>query len=1022
MPNNPPCLVCDCPEYIHDPDIAGAICGCEHAELEHGQRPPPPPPPSLPPKGGIPGRCEGWYLAGGIPSTKSVCSRPGCGAKWFLHHPPPNSTPSLSGISSTVPSATPRLVGPWQAPTRSAATTSALGTATSSVLGSTPWVKTRQINVPRDGRVTNHEILEGINGRHTSTLPAPNRFVTAANQVKESKSSSRKHTDYDPCFRQSDNWVQNFQVILLPATDSTIFPPEHSHAFSQKNRPNFKLCIGQLEEQLESISLFGLSFPLTVQAHSKTANIFPALYSAIYNHCQSKGLTPEKIGFPAIPPSTPSSSPLLMCHLGNKVGGKITVKQSMLITNNDWMLEKLSQTTGGGEIPLSVERRQVVFFSFKRPLMGPLRDSLIHPCHVYHFLNTQRPFEGKETYDVDCLPSCPQLSNPPSPTSELSALTSSGSSSSPLVQQRSDSLSSIESFQPRQRQRRESDAEYVPSRSSTPAFPIIIATRSSVPPPVEPPAVIPLAPTPAPELTVAPVPSATPVTQPGILPVLTENSGAPTPPLVDHFASLMAQEVSWITSSRLWRTSIVNQCTQDVGLSVDALSIEDAALALIEKVHRHHSGDPLPFPEGVDVRTFNFDRLLTGDKYCRIGRIQGEQRPGYGTGPLQAVVRKAIQIITSNGLYFKPYGGDIVTWAFQSETSPACQVFARTTGTLLALHLICLRSTAHPVYAGIYLLLARGFTYCMAPERIAKIDANLGTDLYFWTSLQDRNPAALGNPASIIHQLIATHMTRTSLSEINACDDPAIWEGITKELYASALFKTFQHNLSDNSPDLVALREGFNLPLDGIDRKFLWAFSDENTASVIGGMLGRRLEDVQALLDHLDFGQQVDPLMDSLKGQLKVYLEGNGHPQSLVADGFFASENIPAEDEETFRAEKFLEACTGNRLEPASQSWMIRVNFRQPEPVAPVIRRSKETNEDFQARQDAARNAPHVHPPTVKFKQCSTTVIFYRSPWLVQRLQGVSATATEGEYSQDLERFFHLAFVSQGGMLEYTTG
>ncbi|KAJ8079861.1 hypothetical protein PM082_016686 [Marasmius tenuissimus] len=376
-------------EYIHDPDIAGAICGCEHAELEHGQRPPPPPPPSLPPKGGIPGRCEGWYLAGGIPSTKSVCSRPGCGAKWFLHHLPPNSTPSLSGIFSAVPSATPRLVGPWQAPTRSAVTTSALGTATSSVLGSTPWVTTRQINVPRDGRVTNHEILEGINSRHTSTLPAPNRFVAAANQVKESKSSSRKRTDYDPCFRQSDNWVQNFQVILLPATDSTIFPPEHLHAFSQKNRPNFKLCIGQLEEQLESISLFGLSFPLTVQAHSKTANIFPALYSAIYNHCQSKGLTPEKIGFPAIPPSTPSSSPLLMCHLGNKVGGKITVKQSMLITNNDWMLEKLSQTTGGGEIPLSVERRQVVFFSFKRPLMGPLRDGLIHPCHVYHFLNTQ---------------------------------------------------------------------------------------------------------------------------------------------------------------------------------------------------------------------------------------------------------------------------------------------------------------------------------------------------------------------------------------------------------------------------------------------------------------------------------------------------------------------------------------------------------------------------------------------------------------------------------------------------------
>ncbi|KAJ8079858.1 hypothetical protein PM082_016683 [Marasmius tenuissimus] len=474
-----------------------------------------------------------------------------------------------------------------------------------------------------------------------------------------------------------------------------------------------------------------------------------------------------------------------------------------------------------------------------------------------------------------------------------------------------------------------------------------------------------------------------PVAQPGILPVSTENSGAPTPPLVDHFASLMAQEVLWITSSRLWRTSIVNQCTQDVGLSVDALSIEDAALALVEKVRRHHGGDPLPFPKGVDVRMFNFDRLLTGDKYCRIGRIQGEQRPGYGTGPLQAVVRKAIQIITSNGLYFKPYGGDIVTWAFQSETSPAHQFML---GSIF------------------YLLLARGFAYCMAPERIAKIDANLGTDLYFWTSLQDRNPAALGDPASIIRQLIATHMTRTSLSEINACDDPAIWEGITKELYASALFKTFQHDLSDNSPDLVALREGFNLPLDGIDRKFLWAFSNENTASVIGGMLGRQLEDVQALLDHLDFGQQVDPLMDSLKGQLKVYLEGNGHPQSLVADGFFASENIPAEDEETFRAEKFLEACTGNRLEPASQSWMIRVNFRQPEPVAPVIWRSDETNEDFQ------------------FKQCSTTVIFYRSPWLVQCLQGVSATATKGEYSQDLERFFHLAFVSQGGMLEYTTG
>ncbi|KAJ8088216.1 hypothetical protein PM082_013767 [Marasmius tenuissimus] len=712
--------------HFQNPDmdsrrLGSRICLCTHSLDEHPQVRAPS---SLPPKGGTDAGCTGFYISGGELTPFTACSRPNCGQVYLSHNPietPPSSS-SSSSLSSR-PS-----IASWQPPSSQIAPAPALslsaGAGTSSAFGSTPWVTTRNISVPRDGHVTSHEAMSGINGRQ---LPLPNHskpnlFAQTARAVKsKSTASSRiKRDDFDGAMQIGEYKTQTVTFFFLPFVETTLMPEDHQlfvSQFPKDKRPGLRLWPAVLEPILRTFKTFHLSYDYTIRARSDQENLFPTLYPVLVEYLNSHGFRLYDHEFPTEPP-TDGTTPLMMCRVGrNQVKHGSILSQDVTLNPGNWTLENILRTTGHTNMQISLDRKQILFISFPQPLSGPIGDYQTHPCFAYHLWDEHLRIRGKNRFEVTCWETCPAPVDVPQPSSS----SSSDESSSAGRRRRTDSIERSPS-PPRQRRRYhhlndQDDAEYVPSRSVTPALSSSsIATRQvhSITPaftqPYSEPAMPPINPgtisiadsalgaiqpipaiaashVPASALSIIPAPSPvsiptpSPVLAPAPFPVAPTPTSSPPP---DALPTTISQEdllsVSEFITPSVWRRTLQERCANiTTGFSLQSETLDNAADAFIGLVMNIHGGPTVSLPEKTTVRAFDLQYLLMGDHYTTIGKtIDGVdriddgtddgatnviQRPGIGPTPVKVLLRRCIEKLVENGDYFKDYD-EHKTWAF----------------------------------------------------------------------------------------------------------------------------------------------------------------------------------------------------------------------------------------------------------------------------------------------------------------------------------------------------------------------
>ncbi|KAK0229614.1 hypothetical protein EDD85DRAFT_794095 [Armillaria nabsnona] len=163
----------------------------------------------------------------------------------------------------------------------------------------------------------------------------------------------------------------------------------------------------------------------------------------------------------------------------------------------------------------------------------------------------------------------------------------------------------------------------------------------------------------------------------------------------------------------------------------------------------------------------------------------------------------------------------IVSWAVRRVSSDHRHIEAKVLGSIAAIHLIWLQTTTFPI----------------TPSFMASIHVSF--------SIQFSANIGIGTTLCVI--------SCTSLLEFSNCTEDE-WTGITSEFFSSLLFQ---------SPDILTSSEF----------KALQMFSSSNIVSVISGLSGSHIQDVEELIAHIVCKGELDSAqLQRLKSHISWYL------------------------------------------------------------------------------------------------------------------------------------------------------
>ncbi|KAL0061141.1 hypothetical protein AAF712_012061 [Marasmius tenuissimus] len=525
-------------------------------------------------------------------------------------------------------------------------------------------------------------------------------FTRIKNKKLVAGSTRRNNrTDFDGPVLDRNGVTQHIKICLVPFIDSTLLTPAHIGLFSTKDCPTFRLFSAALPQLLGTFADYNLVVDVTIRVKSDMEDdLFPSLYRLIARHLNDNDFRLDDTEVPEDPPSPKDLNPLILCKVGryNALHGAV-IAQNLEIAGNQWTLKNLTDSSKFTPLQVSVDRKQVVFVSFIHPLSGKLPDDrLVHNCFGYRLLQAQKKLMRKPLLEFGCLLGCPgsQLDSPLAVADTVSldppaaTLTSSDAETSTRRRQRTRSGSIGRSrSRSRQRQRLNEDAEYIPSRSVTPALTDITTRQSAIastptrlfspvpslnpfwspspaaipdhpsPPPQEPspPPATHISPTTADPFDLGTSSESTASLSSGQLSLPSAASGSPflssfdplpaseplsdplsysdplpsSDPLSDPLAEplpLSLASVSSITEPNAWRQSLRNTFgDQGRGFSIQSPTMEVAVSITIAMVKNYHGGATPNIPEDVQVRCFDMKKILMGDVFVTIGRtVQDE--------------------------------------------------------------------------------------------------------------------------------------------------------------------------------------------------------------------------------------------------------------------------------------------------------------------------------------------------------------------------------------------------------------
>ncbi|KAF9029807.1 hypothetical protein BDZ89DRAFT_1132767 [Hymenopellis radicata] len=321
-------------------------------------------------------------------------------------------------------------------------------------------------------------------------------------------------------------------------------------------------------------------------------------------------------------------------------------------------------------------------------------------------------------------------------------------------------------------------------------------------------------------------------------------------------------------------------------MATGPLNVTSAARALVVALGSVFADEAIPRIENAEIRTFTYHNLLTGHRFFMIGRNEvGENNyrhhAGHGPGVEREVIRYAIEHLeellgvshmwqatnTTTGLF---------SWNFKLYDNDTRKRIAFVTGSLMALHLIVLGATAYPITPYLYLLMVYDFstlTSSIPFLRSSTMHVNGSESFTAWPTFQNRNsPDLQWTGDSPLAGLIVSYLSGTAANPAvlkNSSEED--WNEATENIVASIFFGQPVAYLLKRSTDVEMLRKGFDMPIGDVSLKRL--FSSTHALSVLEGLSGERVRDIEDVLQH-----HID-IEDASR-----YLRGKGHPSSLIGN------------------------------------------------------------------------------------------------------------------------------------------
>ncbi|KAK7020768.1 hypothetical protein VNI00_017587, partial [Paramarasmius palmivorus] len=217
------------------------------------------------------------------------------------------------------------------------------------------------------------------------------------------------------------------------------------------------------------------------------------------------------------------------------------------------------------------------------------------------------------------------------------------------------------------------------------------------------------------------------------------------------------------------------------------------------------------------------------------------------------------------------------------------------------------------------------------------------------------------------------------------------WANYTAQIYAGALFGTTPSKVNSGE-EIAALRKGFNVPIS-TGTNLLDCFSELNTVALVNSFRGKFISSSRLLIDHIRYpGLATSPnntFIPAFKQKLDQYLNGSGHPRSLVGS-LISVEMGERDNYPLYRCERLLLQARGTLLLPFEDNWSIEINF-------------------------------HFNPPDnrekVVYRQCFNTIDITVPPWLMSSILNPSAA---GDEDVEFCSFFHKTVIPfEGSTSDY---
>ncbi|KAL0569466.1 hypothetical protein V5O48_012506 [Marasmius crinis-equi] len=454
------------------------------------------------------------------------------------------------------------------------------------------------------------------------------------------------------------------------------------------------------------------------------------------------------------------------------------------------------------------------------------------------------------------------------------------------------------------------------------------------------------------------------------------------------------------------------------GLKLRADTVDHAAHGILELLFIHYRGQPIPTLIGsAQIERFEYGRLLCGWRTLRVGA-------GVGDGVTRNVVRRCIELIVQKDDLFKSTRDDLFTWMFPADNSTDDErlAWAKVLGTLVAIHIVWLKASPCPIDPILVVLLMAGMSSALDQKYITILHPSLAAELAVWPSYEERsNVFDDQQNRGPLNMLIASWIPNYSFPAVRRITTMQGWSNITKTLLVSALFG---HPVGDfeNSPELDAIRSGFNLPIRGrvlpsFPSTTLSSFSlrlifllklvdtQDDILPVISALAGQKVLASREVMDLVVFSeghfQHRDPaFLAAFRLRLSRYLCGVGHPSCLVGENTLITAETAAVQSQNalFRATTFLRQATGSDLLP-----------RMPERDASKIKIS------------FALPDPSIQAGKVTMHQCTRTVIINVDDHLVSMIKDIPADYDPSSEDDDVPfcEFFHKNLLNVAGLADY---